>query len=827
MSRKARIAAKAQGADPDPRAAAAGPQPPAIGVDWTSQLAELLLQDLASDAARPGLRALWSSHATGDAAVDGNRLALLGLLGRHLGQAWQPPRLDRPSPLPPWPDSEHSDLPQLHPTGAWGVSLVTLCRGQDEAEVAALLAGLPGWLAAGLDEVVVVELSDTPCLAQRLLQLWPQPDARLHLAEVSGPDVTEPQAWNAALRLARHQDILCLAPGMALPGRLSDRALAGPGRFGLDNRQADGRRFLLALDRADLARVGGFNETLPSMAFAAEELSARLLALGLALRPPETAPPADRPPQPALAADGSLRQALEGHPALAALVNRHIAALMPDWRADSLCRAFAFAGPGRLGPRLVAIGPSALPVPAPLRDTAEARALSDLVAAHLGLPVLIGQRRLDMVLQRPARDVCALDVAVAASHAPDAVRSRRAWLVIDIAPEAFPSPGSPALAAFLWLLDRAATLGSSPVLRLGDPPPQPLDDPLAHLPQIAADPALTQGFWPATLGDLVPDRRLDLPSAPGPLPHAMLHFNLGFLDDHARFTKRGPAIFLRRPKLFIDAQHGLGNRLRAMASAAAIAEATGRELIVVWQPDAHCDCTFDSLFIPDGAVLDQCFAAEAPGMGLDLFNYMQVESGAAKDQPIRLNATRDAYIRSAYPLVHPASTWHSENRALRRFRPGEVVQDRVASLGPARPDLAVHIRMEGGRAAEHLAYEAPTNWTAEAHRTIDHWRRRSHYSYFLPRIDQLVAEGLAKTIFLATDTPEVYDILARRYGHRLGRLARPATDRSAIALVHALADALLLSRASRLLGSTWSSFTELASRLADHPIEVELSGRDF
>lgn len=47
-----------------------------------------------------------------------------------------------------------------------------------------------------------------------------------------------------------------------------------------------------------------------------------------------------------------------------------------------------------------------------------------------------------------------------------------------------------------------------------------------------------------------------------------------------------PALALRRPRLFIDTQHGFGNRMRAIASAAAIAQASGRELVVVWQPGA-------------------------------------------------------------------------------------------------------------------------------------------------------------------------------------------------------------------------------------------------
>lgn len=808
MSRKAKPVPKRK-----PQAPQAEPAPPAGLGDWTTRLADLVLHGAADQRGTAALHQLWAEHATGDPSVDASRMALLGHLGQRLALATRHPLAPAPSPLPAWPDADLSPLPQLHASGLAGTSLVALC--QDETGL--LLDSLPAWLASDAAEVVLVELGATPRLAGLIQARWPRPDRRLRLVEIAAPEVTAPQAWNAGLRLTRHQRLICLCPGARLPDGLADRLARTPGRFGLNHGPANGRRFVLDADRADLAASGGFNEYLPGMDFALDDLAARLMARGVTPWLPQAPALPDSPPQPALG--GTLRQALAAHPALQALQNRHIAALMPDWR-PAQGRAFAFAGQGALGPRLAPTADAPPALPAAIRRAAETRALSDLVSARLGQPVLLSEGPLELILSRPLADVCPLDLALADSDFADAVESRRAWLVIDIAPGALPLPGTRAEAAFRWLFDQAALHELYPVLRLQGSQPATQDDPLPPLPRIPADPALTQGFWPASFGDLAQDHA-------APLPHATLRFDQGFLDNHAQFLLRGPAIFLRRPKLFVDAQHGLGNRLRAMASAAAIAQATGRELITIWQPDAHCDCLYEDLFTRDGAVLSEGFAPEAAAMGMDLFNYMQVEPGALKDQPIALNATRDAYVRSAYPLVHPASTWDSEHHALRRLVPNEVVRSLVAQLGPARPDLAVHIRMEGGRAAEHLAYEAPTNWTAEAHRDIDHWRKRSHYSFFLPRIDQLVAEGRANAIFLATDTPEVYDLLAQRYGARVRRLKRPASDRSAIAMVHALADAILLSRAPRLLGSSWSSFSELAARLALQPIEVELSGRDF
>ena len=811
---KARKAAKPAAAPSE--ASPAAPPLAQPGQDWTARVLALLLNQPLGAGGPDALLSLWADHATGQGTVDGNRLAILTALGRRLAQlAANPPPIDR-APLPDWPDAEGANLPDLHPTGLPGTSLVALCLPGDEA---ALLESLPSWLASRAEEVLVLELSDSPVLARALLA-GPRPDPRLRLAEAPATGLTAAEGWNAACRMARHQRLICLCPGVLLPEGHAWRVAHKAGQFRILPGPDNGRGFLLDLDRRDLALVGGFNEYLPSSDFAPDELAARLVAAGLAALPPNPSEgvvlPAP-PPHPPLG-EASLREAFVHHPALAALRNRHLAALMPDWLGKGL-RRFACTGPAALGPRLAPLGPPYLTVPATVASAAETRAMADLLAAHIGgAPVLLSPRRQDMVLSRPARDVTAVDIAVAASHVPDPVRSRGTWLVLDVSPDLPPllADGT-AVPAFEWLMSRAEALDLSPVLCLDiDTSLEPAEL-FEGLPQVAPDPAMLRDLWPASLADLARDR---------PLRHARLQLDAAFLADHARLAGEGPVILRRKPKLFIDAQHGLGNRLRAMASAAAIAEATGRELVVIWQPDAHCGCAYEDLFHRQGGVLSEGFAAEAPSFGIDLFNYMEVEPGSAKDAPILLHGLRDAYLRSAYPLVHPASTWETENRALARFVPNEVVMDLVQRGGPA-PALSVHVRMEGGRAAEHLAYESPANWTAEAHRDIDHWRRRSHYSYFLARIDQLVAQGLADSIFLATDTPEVQERLSQIYGDRLTTHPRPASDRSVVAMVHALADALLLSRAPRIVGSTWSSFTELAARLARHPITVELSGRDF
>lgn len=786
---------------------------------WAARLAAVLARDLGHPATAAALQALTADLPAAPPGHDDparqTRQTILQLLDRRSTQILLPP-LSRtaPTPLPAWPASPLQPVPGFHPAGLAGTSLIAASLDLPPDPVA-----LESWLQTGADEVVLILGAPPPDLP---------PDPRLRLYCVQGDGLTPTEALNLGLRLARHQRCVVLSPGIALPPDFLTLTPALPAEYRVNEGPANGSAFLIDLDRRDLALAGGFNEHLSSTDFALEDLMARLAGLGLRASPVPhshlTRPAAA--PRPDFGSD-NLRKTLLRHPDFAALCNRIIAAQMPQWTGQDT-RAFGLLAPtpdqpATHPPLLHPTSPPALQPPLHVRTDAEHRARIDLVARHIGgAPVLLSSRRLDIVLNLPANSACALDVAVAGSHDPDIVKFRRAWLLVDIDRAALPRPDSPAMTAFQMLRGMATRHALTLVLRL--PPDASPDEVelLADHRTLGAnrDPALTRGFLPLTL------RELNADPSDWAIPNATLDFTPETVADFADLAAQGPAILLRRPKIFVDAQHGLGNRLRALASAGAIAQATGRELVIIWQADTHCACSFEDLFERGGAVLSEGFAPDATAMGIDLFNYMEVEPGADKDRPVALSAFRDVYLRSAYPLVSPLSTWTTENAWLTGLRPGPVVRDLVASVRPD-PSLAVHVRMEGGVAAEHLPYEFPANWTAAAHREIDHWRRRSHFHFFQTRLDQLIDQGLADRVFLASDTQTTYAAFADRYGDRISALPRRVTDRSAEAIVHALADAILLSRAPRLLGSTWSSFTELAARLAPGPVDVELSGRDF
>lgn len=286
-----------------------------------------------------------------------------------------------------------------------------------------------------------------------------------------------------------------------------------------------------------------------------------------------------------------------------------------------------------------------------------------------------------------------------------------------------------------------------------------------------------------------------------------------------------------RPRLFVDVQHGLCNRLRALVSGAAMARATGRQLVVVWVPDMHCDARLRDLIDYPGPVLETTAdAALAQACAAQVISYMENEPGNVFGQPVLEDDTApaqgDVYIRSAYSLVSPHHDLAAEQPFLRALVPAAPVRALIAPV--RRPNaVALHIRMGTGPDFDHLPWEAPDNWPAARHAELVEWRDKSHMRHFVTRLDALIAAGQADTVFLAADLPGTYAAFAERYGPRVTWLARDLYDRSARQLQYALADLILLTAADLFLASTWSSFSDLAQRLARPKRALELSGTDF
>lgn len=309
--------------------------------------------------------------------------------------------------------------------------------------------------------------------------------------------------------------------------------------------------------------------------------------------------------------------------------------------------------------------------------------------------------------------------------------------------------------------------------------------------------------------------------------------------------------------MVVEPMNGLANRLRTLASAAALSRRHGRHLLVIWRTDVHCGARFRALFelsrdTPILAVFDVAGAVTEP-MRTDsedtvdhAWRRWAVHDTMQKTLLLRqraalLNMTgerRHLYVRSSSVLnPEPAVPWRVANAELARLRPARAVGDRAASLTlRLKHSVCLHIRHVP--LSDDVAGIAQSEYGAVDAAITSFWRNVSAPSVFATEAARLIHGNVQlREVFVAADRSEWIDEMR----DRLAGLAAVwslldvndasakhdsgCESRSEHCVENALVDLLCLSRCAVLIGSPWSSFTEVAARLRGE--RVRLAGIDF
>ena len=263
--------------------------------------------------------------------------------------------------------------------------------------------------------------------------------------------------------------------------------------------------------------------------------------------------------------------------------------------------------------------------------------------------------------------------------------------------------------------------------------------------------------------------------------------------------------------------------MRVAAATAAMAQDVKVSACVLWMEQWGMRCRFDHLF-------------KSPVLTL------------AGGQPFEL---RDATRREALILARPQRLNMNLPRLVQRMLFSDVIfSERVMPLRMEGFDFPAWAS-GGGRYLMH-AYRDFYRWDvsllpqlfipkAEVGRLIDarcdsfgphtigvHIRRTDNQTsiddspldLFLTEIDAQITKHDDTQIYLATDDEATKQTLRRRYGNRIITSPMHADRESKDGIVEGLVEMYALSRTARILGSSGSTFSEMAAALGGKPLQV-------
>jgi hypothetical protein len=261
-------------------------------------------------------------------------------------------------------------------------------------------------------------------------------------------------------------------------------------------------------------------------------------------------------------------------------------------------------------------------------------------------------------------------------------------------------------------------------------------------------------------------------------------------------------------------QGGLGNRMRALDSALALAADTGRKLVVVWHLDAGLNCRFEELFEVPAGVARIVTTRRHGRLGklrntlarrLNRLRYDQCLYEPALFGYLEEHADLKTLDRYDTVCIASCSRFYGSTPLFRDIHPTADNQARIDHLtqqfGPRT--IGIHIRRGDHR---HAIANSPTE-------------------LFVTAMQQALAENDNTGFFLATDCPDTERELRERFPGRIVTHAKRSLDRAdATAIQDALVDLYGLAACERVVGSSLSSFTEVAAQIRGIPLQVIESG---
>jgi len=248
--------------------------------------------------------------------------------------------------------------------------------------------------------------------------------------------------------------------------------------------------------------------------------------------------------------------------------------------------------------------------------------------------------------------------------------------------------------------------------------------------------------------------------------------------------------------LIVQPTGGLCNRMRAIAGASKLAAHLGKNLLVIWTRDSSLNARFSDLFQPLPCRLIDVRLASPIHRLLNfifhvLFRYARMDDATVytETRGKEMSTWVGLFQRKKYLLETCHDIVQVSNPAdFKDFKVSNKIKAIVETW--ASPVIGVHLRRSDNEIS--IKY-SPT-------------------SLFVERMEDEIRRDSQVTFYLATDDTEEEQTLKKHFGSRVKTYSKRSLNRNnPIAIIDAVVDLYHLSQCSKIYGSYFSSFSDVAA----------------
>ena len=269
--------------------------------------------------------------------------------------------------------------------------------------------------------------------------------------------------------------------------------------------------------------------------------------------------------------------------------------------------------------------------------------------------------------------------------------------------------------------------------------------------------------------------------------------------------------------IYLFPHSGLANRIRVIVSGLHLAEVTQQSLVVFWKKDNSLFCDYADLF-----EMDQCISLRKPSLINNLFNTFQNK----KEYLFFLKRIYNVDF-TLFDKDLPRYVWNSGSNNINfQLLPIKIRNYYIATCHEFYFDSIYlkHLRpIEEIRNTIHNNILKFSNKTIGVHiRRTDHVDaiRESSLDSFITIMRERLDVEPNTNFFLATDDEQVELYLMKLFPEKIFVHKKQFSRKSVQGIKDAVVDLYCLAATASIYGSYFSSFSDIAARIGNIPLQV-------